>query len=397
MSALISSFCLIAMIASISACGGSGSVSPQEQSKAPAPIATNEFLNIAKDASCANIKNRLFLIDQKYVLWDKSSTCADASYAQQLYGNSPQTLICSNADSIAGPRTTCTDKTIESLFKVMIQNLDKADLGLGNAHQVQTIAIPAPMSQTIAIKALSAKFYRGAALDHLIIKDISTWNSFWSNAGIKPSISLAQPDFNSKMALVKFYKTNNDCSITRFLNVSSDGQKLTASYFEEERVSISRCDPENSLSSTPIHMLELQKIELPLVLNNVSNQLIISRKIASGSYSKIEGERTLVIRDQESWNKLWQEHKVDDSPQPQVDFSKKMLVAVFLGTRSSGCYDVQDLRAWRQSGKIAVTHYDLEPSADSMCITVMTAPFYIAEIERSNDVVEFNKVMTPAL
>ena len=397
MNSLISHLNVVALIVSLSACGGSANVTSQETVRTPAPIATNDFLSLAKDASCANVKNRLFLIDQKYVLWDKSGSCADASYSQQLFGNSPQNLICSNADTIAGPRTTCTDPTIESLFKVIIQNLDKADLGLGNSHQVQTIAIPAPVSQALAVKTLAANFYRGVALDHVIIKDISSWNNFWSNAGIKPSISLVQPDFNSKMALVKFYKSANDCSITRFLSVSSDGQKLTANYFEEERIAVSRCDPEGSSISTPIHMLELQKIELPLTLNNVSKQLISSRKIASGSYSKIQAERSVVIRDQDSWNKLWQEHQVDNSPLPAVDFSKKMLVAVFLGTRSSGCYDIQDLRAWRLSGKIAVTHYDLEPSSNSMCTTSLTAPFYISEIDRSNEVVEFNKVMTPAM
>lgn len=395
MSTLISRFCLVALVASLSACGGSGSVSPQEPSKTPAPIATNEFLNVVKEASCANFKNRLFLIDQKYVLWDKSGNCADASYAQNLYGSSPQTLICSNADSIAGPRTTCTDATIERLFKTMIQNLDKADLGLGNSHQVQAIAIPATLSQAIAIKTLPANFYRGISLDHAIIKDTSTWNSFWNSAGIKPSTSLLQPDFNSKMALVKLYKTVNDCSITRFLSVNSDGQKLTANYFEEERIAITRCDSESTVNSTPMHMLELKKIDLPLVLNNVSNQLMNSRTIDSGSYSKIQNARNLVIRDQENWNKLWQEHQGDNSPKVQVDFAKKMLVAVFLGTHSSGCYNIQELRVWRHSGKIAVTHYDLEPTSSSVCTTSLTTPFYIAEIDRSDELVEFNKVATP--
>lgn len=395
MSALISRFYALTLVISLSACGGSGSVTPQEPRKTPAPIATNEFLNLVKDASCANLKNRLFLIDQKYVMWDKSGSCADASYTQNLYGNSPQNLLCSHADSIAGPRTTCTDTAVESLFKTIIQNLDKADLGLGSTHQVQMIAIPAPLSQTVAIKALSANFYRGAPPDYVLIKDNAAWNSFWSTANVKPSASLLTPDFNSKMVLAKFYKTANDCSLTRFLKLSSDGQTLTANYFEEERISITRCDPETTLNSTPMHMVELQKSDLPMVINNVSKQLINSKTIAIGSYSRIQEARTVVIKDQTSWNKLWQEHQADGVAPAQIDFSKKMLVGIFLGTQSSGCSGIQDVRIWRQSDKVGVSYYSLEPAADSMCTASITTPFYITEIDISNETLEFNRVSTP--
>jgi hypothetical protein len=50
---------------------------------------------------------------------------------------------------------------------------------------------------------------------------------------------------------------------------------------------------------------------------------------------------------------------------------------------------------WRHSGKIAVTHYDLEPTSGSVCTTSLTTPFHIAEIDRSDELVEFNKVATP--
>lgn len=395
MSALFSRFYALTLVICLCACGGSGSVTPQEPRKTPAPIATNEFLNLVKDATCANLKNRLFLIDQKYVMWDKSGSCADASYAQNLYGSSPQNLLCSHADSIAGPRTTCTDTAVESLFKTIIQNLDKADLGLGSTHQVQMITIPTPNSQTVVFKVLSANFHRGVPPDYVLIKDNAAWNNFWSTANIKPSASLMTPDFISKMVLAKFYKTANDCSLTRFLKLSSDGQTLTANFFEEERIAITRCDLETTLNSTPMHMIELQKSDLPLVMNNVSKQLIISRTIANGSYSRIQDARTVVIKDQASWNKLWQEHQADGVAPAQIDFSRKMLISIFLGTQSSGCSGIQDVRIWQQTDKVAVSYYNLEPSANSMCIASITTPFYITEIDTRNEAVEFNRVPTP--
>jgi hypothetical protein len=68
----------------LSACGGGDNKLEKEIVKNPAPIVTSDFINLAKDASCANTKNRLFVIDQKQVFWDKAGSCADAAYSQTL-------------------------------------------------------------------------------------------------------------------------------------------------------------------------------------------------------------------------------------------------------------------------------------------------------------------------
>ncbi|MBR7746168.1 protease complex subunit PrcB family protein [Undibacterium baiyunense] len=380
----------------LSGCGGDGGVKQQDPAKIAPPIASNEFLNLVKDASCANFRNRLFIVDQKYVLWDKAGNCADASYAQNLYGNNVQSLLCTHADSIAGPRTSCTDTTAESLFKTMIQNLDKADLGLGSGHQVQSLNIPAPASNVIAIKGLSAPFYRGNNPQNTVIKDQASWNTFWTLANIKQDAGLLIPDFNSKMVLVNFFKTANNCSITRFLRLNSDGQKLSAHYFQEERIAIASCDPESPTASTPMHMVETPKIGLPVEFTDVSKSLVTQKTITSGFNSGIQDTRNLVIKDQATWNSIWQAHnKESNASQAQIDFSKKMLIAVFLGSRGSGCNNISDLRIWRNNGKLAVSYYETEPAPHNVCTAVITTPYYIAEIDQSNEPVEFNSVKVP--
>ncbi|MFA9275458.1 MAG: hypothetical protein ACEQSE_11355 [Candidatus Aquirickettsiella gammari] len=401
MSALISRFRKLALIfslgAGLSACGSSASVDHVESGKTPAPIANNEFLTLAKEASCAEFKNRLLVIDQRYVLWDKSGNCADASYAQNLYSNTPQSLLCSHADSIAGPRITCNDSQLENLFKTIIQNLDKADLGLGTSHQIQTISIPAAVSHALTFKVLPAAFYRSTAPDFALIKDKQAWDTFWSAAGSKTSVNLLMPDFNTKMVLTKFYKTVNDCSITRFLKVSSDGQKLHASFIDEERVSITRCDPDSNSASTPMQMIELPKIDLELELHHVNAALIPYRTIESGMNSGISNARNIVIRDQASWNQLWQEHQHGNggsNPTPAVDFSKKMLIAVFLGTQASGCSGIQEFHVWRDAGKLVATHYDVLAGPASICTANITKPFHIAEVDLSSENVEFIRALS---
>jgi hypothetical protein len=383
---------LLAAVTTLSACGGGDNKLEKESAKTPTPLATSEFINLVKDASCANIKNRLFVIDQKQVLWDKAGSCADASYSQTLYGTTPQTQLCSNADTIAGPRLTCSDASSESLFKTMLQNLDKVDLGLGNQHQVQQIVVPAGANMALPLNSLMAPFYRGIAPNNIVIKDLSSWNKFWEASGVKAPTMYAGNDFQSRMNLATFFKTANNCSLTQIVKVSANGQKLIADYFEEERIAIASCDPESKTASTPMNIVELAKIDLPVEFNNISTSRIAYKLIEQGSNSGVINTRSIVIRDQAAWNTLWREHNKSNVNIPTVDFSKNMLIGVFLGERSSGCYGIEDLTVWRAAGKIQVTHHDRYPGPATACTANITTPYTLIEIPRSDDVAEFQSI-----
>jgi hypothetical protein len=123
----------------------------------PPALNPTDFIAIAKGASCANLRNRLFVIDQKHVFWDKASSYPDASFSQVLYGNSPQIILCSSADSILGPRTFYNDEDYRALFQIIVKNLNKPDLGLDNRHQVQQLTVPQASSEAIASKIV--QFY----------------------------------------------------------------------------------------------------------------------------------------------------------------------------------------------------------------------------------------------
>lgn len=98
----------------------------------PPKISLEPFRELARKADCADVQNRLFLIDGQVVFWDRESTCADAAYARHLYGRTVERLICSDEDSIAGPRHACNNAgRYKSLFETVLENLDKPDLGLG--------------------------------------------------------------------------------------------------------------------------------------------------------------------------------------------------------------------------------------------------------------------------
>jgi len=98
------------------------------------------FKKLAHESSCADVNNRLFLIDNRFVFWDRDSKCADAAYSRTLYDRKPETVLCNLMDSIAGPQRGCHgDAPSANMFDTIVDNRDKPDLGLGPEHTVAPI------------------------------------------------------------------------------------------------------------------------------------------------------------------------------------------------------------------------------------------------------------------
>lgn len=384
------SLALLTLLASLSACGGGAVSSTPGNINTPAPVATNAFIELAQTASCNNLKNRMFVIDQKFVFWDKAGTCSDAAYAQTLYGNTAQSIICTNADSIAGPRFSCADKESESLFKTILQNLEKTDLGLGQSHQVQMLAIAAGKQTVLPMFALNSSFYRNAAPANLLIKDASGWDHFWNQANIQADAIDQKPDFSSSMIVASFFKTPNNCSSTQILRLASDGQKLNVEFAQDEKISVASCDPKYSGISTPMNLVETRRLDLPVEFVDVSKLRVAHELLATGQDSRIQQQRQLVVRDQQAWSALWNEHT--QANLPAIDFSKQMVVAIFLGQRANSCFAIEDVSIWRSNGVSRVSHRDSSPAPSTVCAMMITSPYMFLVIPRNDDQFEFNSV-----
>ncbi|MBY0572149.1 MAG: hypothetical protein K2P84_00585 [Undibacterium sp.] len=404
----------LSLLSILIGCGGNGNgntktAATPENKVTPAPLITSDFVALANSADCAQLNNRLFLIDQKQILWDKAGTCADASYQQTLYSGSVQNILCSKADSIAGPTNSCVDPANKAFFNTIITHLDKADLGLGSAHQVQQLLVTPKASTSLATTALDLSFYRGAGSGNLVIKDKTAWDQLLiisSPPARSPNMSLEETlkqktflsentNFATRMVIATLFKTPNNCSTTQIVKISSDGQKLSADFIEQELISIASCDPSSSSTSTPMSVVETRKLDLPVEFNNVSRALISPSRIFKGNDASYEiGTRNVLIKDQAAWAKLWLEFNTRRTPTPElplVDFTKNMIVGVFLGNRPSGCHDIADMRVWRAAGKLMLSHRDTEPAENAQyaCTMAIVSPYYLIEIARSDEAVEY--------
>ena len=59
------------------------------------------------------------------------------------------------------------------------------------------------------------------------------------------------------------------------------------------------------------------------------------RTVDRGDQSNIDDARQAVVRTQAEFDRLWRQHAADRA-QPKIDFSKEMVVGVFLGSRPTG-------------------------------------------------------------
>jgi hypothetical protein len=110
-----------------------------DSAEPPSAVDLAPFKVMARAGGCADVRNRLFLIDDQLVFWDRAGNCADAAYGETLYGGTPDRFLCALHDSIAGPVKNCQDERYQDLFQAITANLSEPDLGLGSGHTVQGV------------------------------------------------------------------------------------------------------------------------------------------------------------------------------------------------------------------------------------------------------------------
>jgi hypothetical protein len=211
-------YCLpVAFALLLAACGGGNDIGAGPLQAAgvpgiavgePAPSAPNrdEFIKLARGASCSDIRNRLFVIDGKQVFWDKQGNCPDNGYSHTLYGRSASDVQCTSNDSIAGPVTSCANTAMRPLFDTMLKNLDKADLGLGSEHKVEQIEF-LPKDGVVAPLPLLREGFSGVTSGLTVaVRDADSFAKLWNTHYQYRTEAPAAPkiDFTRQMVLGVF-------------------------------------------------------------------------------------------------------------------------------------------------------------------------------------------------
>ena len=112
--------------------------------------------------------------------------------------------------------------------------------------------------------------------------------------------------------------------------------------------------------------------------------------VAEGQGSGIEDARQVVVTTAAEWKALWAEH-APGRPMPKVDFGKSMVLGIFLGTRNTGGFEVRITGVRREGGSLLVTWQESIPPPDAIVTQMLTSPFHLVQVEKSDAKVEWRQ------
>ncbi|MBI4368971.1 MAG: protease complex subunit PrcB family protein [Elusimicrobia bacterium] len=97
-----------------------------------------------------------------------------------------------------------------------------------------------------------------------------------------------------------------------------------------------------------------------------------------------------VIKDSQAWSDLWS--RVRQDPTPEIDFTKNMVVAVFMGIKPMGGYAIEIVKIVKDKKKWVIHVYERNRGAQGgFVIQAFTSPYHMKVIDRTDLAVEFKK------
>lgn len=347
----------------------------------------SDYIKMAQEASCASSRNNLYLIDSKYVLWDRAGQCADNSYGQVLMGATPQAVLCSSGDSIAGPRTSCSDESARALFETMLKNLDKADLGLGAGHKVEPVSFLPKSGAPVAYKTIvSDSFSNIETAREVVIKDAAAWTVLWAEHS-KGRMAAPQVDFSRNMLVAVFLGSSPVCGSFDVVHVGSRDGKLLVEYEIRDLSPTALC---LAAITQPMRVVSVPRVDVPVEFRKIVSDHVGFKPVEPNvGRTLIHEPRNVVVRDEAAWAGLWAEHAGKDAALPKIDFSKQMVIGVFRGAQPDGCHSTSIGAVDFRDGKLRVVHVDTVPGQGVVCTMAIVHPSALVVVNRSDAPVEF--------
>jgi len=114
--------------------------------------------------------------------------------------------------------------------------------------------------------------------------------------------------------------------------------------------------------------------------------------IVRDNMSNVEDAKQAVARTPAEWAALWRLHAGDQPPPPKIDFTKRTVVAVFLGSRPSAGYAVE-VSGTKPAGKTLIVEWsEHTPKPGNVSAQVITSPSHLVSIPKFEGQITFRKV-----
>ncbi|HEX4346381.1 MAG TPA: protease complex subunit PrcB family protein, partial [Vicinamibacterales bacterium] len=88
---------------------------------------------------------------------------------------------------------------------------------------------------------------------------------------------------------------------------------------------------------------------------------------------------------------IWKQH-APALPAPDVDFSREMVVGVFLGSRNSAGYSVEIVSVEKDAGGLVVRYRESAPGRRTLSEQIITSPSHLVAVPKTDGAVRFEKI-----
>lgn len=113
--------------------------------------------------------------------------------------------------------------------------------------------------------------------------------------------------------------------------------------------------------------------------------------VAKGDMSVQQDARQVTVRTPAEWKALWKDHGPTEK-MPDVDFTKNMVVGIFLGTKPSAGHDVEIVGVRTQEKELIVEYVQKQPARGTMAAQILTEPFHLVSVPKHAGTVRFVKL-----
>ena len=128
-----------------------------------------------------------------------------------------------------------------------------------------------------------------------------------------------------------------------------------------------------------------------LAVATMSAQTPSFTNIAKGDSSEQQLAKQVTVRTAAEWKALWKDHAPTEK-MPAVDFTKDMVVGIFLGTKPSAGHEVEIVGVRPEGKDLIVEYVQKQPAPGTMAAQILTEPFHLVAVPKHAGTVRFMHV-----
>ncbi|ATQ78561.1 hypothetical protein CR152_31625 [Massilia violaceinigra] len=348
------------------------------------------FVQRARQSTCGQYYNRLFVVDHKYVFAGQNGSCDVNTDREVLFGSTPDVRLCTSYYGRLGGKESCADPMLTGLFEKLWGMQTSPKLLPAGTKTEEIFFLPMDGSR-LALTPLAQDNASGIKEPrHLVIRDAATLAAVWAehtNGGASPA---ARPvvHFENEMAIAVFAGSRGgSCGEFGIRAVRVSGDKLVAEYEHRSGPPGIACP---QIVTTPMQIVMVDRSYASVTFDKVAPLRVAFKPIEGARKSQMHERTQLVIKDAQGWAALWKRHD-GVTPPPDVDFGKHMVLFATTGARPVEAYKLAVSDVERIGGKLRVTTVEKTMGRYSMgpAPAAITNAWAAAVVERSDEPVEF--------